>query len=34
MVADGEGTSVMPPDVRARIETLLAGADVRPGQSK
>jgi mycothiol system anti-sigma-R factor len=34
MVADGEGTSVMPADVRARIETLLAGADVRPGQSK
>jgi hypothetical protein len=34
MVADDERTTAMPPDVRSRIETLLAGGDVPTGQPK
>lgn len=34
MVAEVERTPAMPPEVRARIETLLAGGEVQPGQPK
>jgi mycothiol system anti-sigma-R factor len=32
-VAEGEGATPMPPELRARIEILLAGADVPKGGS-
>lgn len=34
MVSDVERAPVMPSEVRARIETLLAGGDVQSGQPK
>lgn len=34
MVGDAERSPVIPPDVRARIETLLAGGDVQSGGPK